>query len=671
MGRKIISLLVLTALILNLFLMPSLVKAAGSVNQSRGHFYFNWGYEYAMNGTDETPDTSMYTIENFMRGSVIEFPVGTDWTIDIPTTRAYLYCDNWGDPNTGHMLVYEIDGEGNAGTLLAESTQRTDLEDDGGNEKYGFNYQSELGGNVSVSGEWGVYVMAWAEASVGSTVMYAEDAGDAGTVPYGGLHNGQTYSYGNAEDPAVGESLDNDRYFGIWAYLKGRQDLASTVNVMYGTPDNFTALRVWSVDWGKVGVSNTTTAFFTHPVTEKFLNLTVEGVTLNSSQYTLDNYNATHDRVNIPDSTFNTVWDDSLCQVSLYTGSYDYKYIFSPPAYENGTDYPDPVIVTAHIPSGNEEINVTSNGCEFGTDEEPEMFSWDIGSGYTRRVYSIGSENITVTIPPNSFASYGFTVRDYTGQLGQANAYLESIRIINGEPCLIERMLIQDTANQIPLTLIQSQIYTLRIRFMDDSIYSFGTFIPGSQADPTLSIYDIDSSEQLHYIGEDVTIEFSRPTYGSIKINYEDAAEKTTSIFVEICNLNGTQVWNETATESSKEFNWNDGQATLDYLVNLVAQHPDYEEVYVSSWLAGLKPEFEDPPDFDALLGKGASTGFALFLIVGAYFLFSRATALLGIFFATAMTYVVIYVGFLDMSYLPVHVTMALVIMWGLSGGSR
>ena len=112
MGRKIISLLVLTALILNLFLMPSLVKAAGSVNQSRGHFYFDYGYQFAMNGTDETPDTGLSTLESHMLGSVVEFPVDIAWTMDIPYTKAYIYCDNLGDPNRGEMIVYEVEGTG-------------------------------------------------------------------------------------------------------------------------------------------------------------------------------------------------------------------------------------------------------------------------------------------------------------------------------------------------------------------------------------------------------------------------------------------------------------------------------------------------------------------------------------------------------------------------------
>ena len=204
---------------------------------------------------------------------------------------------------------------------------------------------------------------------------------------------------------------------------------------------------------------------------------------------------------------------------------------------------------------------------------------------------------------------------------------------------------------------------------MDDTLYTFGAFVPGVESTPTLSIYDIDSSEQLHYIGEDITVEFSRPTYGSIQINYEDVAEKTTSIFVEVCNLNGTQVWNDTSTDTTKQFNWDGAGSSLDYLVNLVAQHPDVGEIYASTWLTGLKPDFDAPPDFDAMLGEGASTAFAVFMIFAAYLLFSRATALLGIFFATMMTYIMIYLEFLDMSYLPVHVTLGLVVMWGLGGG--
>jgi len=222
------------------------------------------------------------------------------------------------------------------------------------------------------------------------------------------------------------------------------------------------------------------------------------------------------------------------------------------------------------------------------------------------------------------------------------------------------------------LTLVQSQIYTLRIRFMDDSTYTFGTFIPGSEATPTLSIYEIDPSEQIHYIGEDITVAFLRPTNTHIRINYKDDAELTTSIFVEVCLMNGTQVWNDTSTDTTKQFNWYGAEAATDYLVNLVAQHPVVGQVYASNWLTGAKPEFEETPDFDAMIGEGANTAFAVFLIFASFLLFSRDTALLGTFFAVTMTYITIYLGFLDMPYLPVHVVMGLVIMWGVSqGGTR
>jgi len=47
--------------------------------------------------------------------------------------------------------------------------------------------------------------------------------------------------------------------------------------------------------------------------------------------------------------------------------------------------------------------------------------------------------------------------------------------------------------------------------------------------------------------------------------------------------------------------------------------------------------------------------------------IFSTANALMGIFFATAITYIVMYTGFLPEAYLPVHAVMALTVLWGLS----
>ena len=395
----------------------------------------------------------------------------------------------------------------------------------------------------------------------------------------------------------------------------------------------------------------------------------VEGVALNSSQYTLDNFNSTHDRGNVPDSTFNTVWNDSLCQVGLYTGSYDYKYTFSAPTYENGTAYPDPVIVTAHIPSGNEELNVTSIGYDFGTDEEPEMFSWDIGGGYTRRVYSIGSENITITVPETDFATYSFTIRDYTGQVGSGNSYLEALRIVNGNQELIERMIIWDTANMVPLSLVKNQIYSLRIRFKDDSTYSFGYFIPGVDWDPSFSIYDISFSAKAHMIGEAITVEATRPTDEHIQINYLDDMAVTEEVFVEICHLNGTQLWNETSTLSTFQMNWYDAVNITDYLVYVDIEHEVYGHADYGVALSGAWDP-SDPINLDWLY-PGLTEILAIGFIISSLLVFSTQSAQLGTGVAVIMAAFWDYLGWIEIPSFALGFAFVAVVIWYYVGRMR
>ena len=74
-------------------------------------------------------------------------------------------------------------------------------------------------------------------------------------------------------------------------------------------------------------------------------------------------------------------------------------------------------------------------------------YNTDIG-GASRRIYSIGSENFTVTYPESTFDTYVFTVRDFTGKTALGDTYLEAWRVINGTDTLIERQII-DVHNEV------------------------------------------------------------------------------------------------------------------------------------------------------------------------------------------------------------------------------
>ena len=165
----------------------------------------------------------------------------------------------------------------------------------------------------------------------------------------------------------------------------------------------------------------------------------------------------------------------------------DYTYIFSDTYYENGTLCVPPINVTATGPGFIESFN-TSGGTTQYYPVEPELFYWGITDGVTttsRRIYSIGEENFTVTYPESTFDTFVFTVRDFTGKLSRGDAYLESWRIINATDTLIERQKI-DIHNEVPLNLVIGATYSIRVRFYDGSLLTWGTFVPGDTATFTI-----------------------------------------------------------------------------------------------------------------------------------------------------------------------------------------
>ena len=511
--------------------------------------------------------------------------------------------------------------------------------------------------------------MAWAKTGVGLTGVYYEDAGGAGTVPYGGLSHGQGYAHGSAEDPMAGESLENDRYFGIWAYIKGRQDPESVTNTQYGDPGDYTALRTWEINWGDVDDTKTTTAYFTYPVTEELVNLTIEGVTLTSAQYTTDNFNLTHDRVNIPDATFNTVWNDSLCQVSLYTEPYDYRFGFSAPYYENGTVYPDPVEITAHYTSENVVFNTSSGGITHASDDLPIMFSWDLGGGYSRRIYPIASENYTVTIPEDTFAAYTFDIRDYTLSVETEGGYLEAWRTINGTDTLIERNEIKDAIDDVSLNLVTNRVYRIRIRLADGTVYDFGYFTPGVDTERTLIIDDLEYDDYAHVFTKHITVEAYRLNATYLQANYEDTRGDTTSIYVEISIRNGAQVYNTTVAAATAQVNWYSGVDYVSYVVLVNATHPSYRNGVVYSRTFSGEETHPDLPDFNimGLTTRLFCTGIVL--LVGVTVSGDKPEA--GLFVATSVAAAFVYYGVEMLTWSDITVLYVIAVGIGLGGRVR
>jgi len=345
------------------------------------------------------------------------------------------------------------------------------------------------------------------------------------------------------------------------------------------------------------------------------------------------------------------------------------QYNFYGLYWENGTKK-GAVNVTAYFNEGSEKFEVNGSKTK-QFDTQPIMFTYPLSGGGTRCIYASSANETYYLFEPNiDYSSYSFTIKDYSGKIGQQDSYLESLINVNTTERLVERKLIWDTENPTTLVLMDSQVYIIQITAEDNYVYRFDYFIPGVSLVQTLTIRDIDFTEQAHYVGEDISVEALRLTPTHIRINYKDNLELSNNVFVEICYLNGTQIWNNTSTNQIIQFNWYGAVNTTDYLVNLIAEHQFYIEIKYSKFLEGVSLEYDEPPDF-SIFGQGFKNLFSIFLILGAVFLFSKATALIGIFVGIAISYALVILNFTDIPYTVIHACLALTILWGLAGGGR
>ncbi len=252
------------------------------------------------------------------------------------------------------------------------------------------------------------------------------------------------------------------------------------------------------------------------------------------------------------------------------------------------------------------------------------------------------------------------------------NSYLESYAVINGSEMLIERALIWDVANPTSLILQKYRIYRLQIRCGTDAVYSFPYFTPGVETPPLLIIREVEWGDQMHYVGENVTIEFARPSFTHIRINYKDELENTASIFVEVLLKNFTQVWNDTSTEQLLQFNWYGANSSQDYLVRLIAQHEDFGEIGSTGWLAGSQQSYEDPPDVGVLGDWPIQNILGVSILIFTFAAFSAGTKsnLFGTFATVAIGYVLVTLKFLPTPYYVLHGCLVLTLLWGWTGGN-
>jgi len=355
---------------------------------------------------------------------------------------------------------------------------------------------------------------------------------------------------------------------------------------------------------------------------------------------------------------------------SLYIEYYESvaTYVFTDTYYENGTLYTPAVEVTATGEGYIYTFN-TSGGITQYYDPEPTLFNWDIGGGYSRPIYSVGSENITVTIPDDSFAVYSFDIRDYTLSVDVEGGYLEAYRTINGTETLIERAAIRDTIDAVSLNLVTNRVYRIRIRLTDDTVYDFGYFTPGVDTERTLVIDELEYDDYAHVYSKYITVEATRPNATYIQVNYEDTKSHTTSILVEIQYRNGTQIYNTTVAAATAQVNWYDAVNTTDYRVLVNATHPSYANGVIYRRTLNGEIDTSDAPDFSPI---GISTEL---LCTGIVFLVGLTVSgekpEIGIFAATSIAAAFVYYDVLPLTWTDIIVLYVISVGMGLGGRVR
>jgi len=284
----------------------------------------------------------------------------------------------------------------------------------------------------------------------------------------------------------------------------------------------------------------------------------------------------------------------------------DTIYYFSGPVFENGNTTA-PITVTAAIAAGNEEFVVNGSEIPYGFPVEPLIFYWALGGGDTRRIYSVGPENFTVTIPDDNFAIYTFTVRDFTNKLSKGDAYIEAWRIVNTTDTLIERMVI-DVHNQVPLNLVTGATYSIVIRYYDNTTLDWGFFVSGQILTTTIILRGVEITDQAYLIGNFISVEIARPITTQITVDY--LATRPTTIWsnVTVVIRNGALFTFRSNANESYTFNVGGLDADTGYTVLVEGEHTLQTEWAYSKTFDG-EETYPDVPNIENIFPMGNLDG--------------------------------------------------------------
>lgn len=348
----------------------------------------------------------------------------------------------------------------------------------------------------------------------------------------------------------------------------------------------------------------------------------------------------------------------------------DTRYIFNGVFFENANKT-GAVTVTAAIAAGNEEFVVNGEITQYFP-VEPLIFYWDLGGGDTRRIYSIGAENLTVTLPDMAFDTYTFTVRDFTNKLSKGDAYLEAWRIVGLNDTLIERQII-DVHNEVPLNLVIGATYTLRVRFYDNSTFDWGFFVPGQTLTNTIVLRGVEITDQAYQIGNFISVEITRPIATQLTVDYLASKNQTIWSNVTIVIRNGAQVAFTSRTNNSYTFNYLGAVANTSYTVLVNGEHT-LQTAWSYSKTFDAQETYPAVPNVENIFPMGTldatnMIAWTMTLVAGVSFsvIYRRASLIVMCSVASFFT----AFGFTDWNFYLLSVGWFFAIMVYLGGGDR
>jgi len=324
--------------------------------------------------------------------------------------------------------------------------------------------------------------------------------------------------------------------------------------------------------------------------------------------------------------------------------------------------------MTVYLPNATYEIYVNGH-VELRFPEKPVLFTFQLSGGGMRKIYITQTqETLYLFTPDANYTTYGFTVKDYTGQL-TSGSYLEAWRYVNGTQRLIERAQLQNILDEVPLVLSMDRTYILQLQLPDSSTYRFGYYVTGVDVTPTLILREISFSRQAQLTYRYVTIEATRPSPTQIQVNYHDTLDQTLNVSLSVKLRNGTLVYSDWSSSNPVQFTWNAADNETDYVVYVTVSHSFFGALEYSKALA-REVSFNSPPDL-GVLGSwgGVSAGNILpaMLIIVVAGAFSTLTAPVGLFATVVTAAILTYLGWINVSYTVLAVAMSLAVLYGIA----